>query len=111
MTDQIGHYLLEIVKAGGPLAIWGVTIWLVFKVLGIFLVMLFLYLGVKVVCQCISNNYKVDKELSAQQVHLLSQEVSGRMEQALDSFSKDCLTAVRELKVLLEGLKKPSKKT
>ena len=111
MTEQIGHYLLEIVKAGGPLAIWGVTIWLVFKTLSILLVVLFLYLTSRVVCNCVTTNYKVSKELSAQRIHLLSQEISGRMEQALDSFSKDCLTAVRELKVLLDELKKPSKKT
>ena len=111
MTDQIGYYLLELVKAGGPMALWGVTIWLAFKILGIFLVVLLPYLSVKIICQTITTNYKICREVQGHQVQLLSKEVSARMEQALDSFSKDCLTAVRELKVLLEELKKRSKKT
>ena len=110
MNEQIGALLIEIIKQGGILALWGIGIWLVIGLLRVTTICLAIYLVVKVVCQAITTNYKVHKEQQAMRVHLLSEECSRKVSQALDSFSKESLTVVNELKLQLIELKKHFKK-
>lgn len=110
MEQTIMNGLLELVKTGGPLALWGISIWLILGIVRISVVVLAAYLAVKVICQTIQVNYKIKHEINTQRVHLLSEQVSRQLTDSLNSFTKESLVVVNELKAQLTELKELLKK-
>ena len=102
--------LIELVKQGGPLALWGITIWLIVGLVRSLVICLVLYFIVKLVVNCINNNYKISKEVSGQRVQLFSQEVSQRFQTSMDNFLKDSSAILKELETQLKDLKEKSTK-
>ena len=105
VTDTLGHYLLEIVKAGGPMALWGIGIWLIMGIIRLVILGLVIYGVVRLIARTILKCYEIHKQTTAQRIHLLSQEVSSRLTTTLDNFSTESLVVVNELKTQLTELK------
>jgi len=104
-AQAIMEGLVELVKQGGPLALWGIGIWLIVGLIKIFVVCLFLALAIRLITNCIANCYKINKEVSAQRIQILSHQVSDKLTTSLDNFLKESLVVVNELKVQLKELK------
>lgn len=104
--DTVLNAVIELVKQGGPYALWGLAIWGFLRVCLAAVVLVVLYLSVSVICQCITTNYKVSKELRDSRITLISKEVSDKLSQTLEQFSKDYQDALRELKKQTEDSKK-----
>lgn len=98
--------LVELLKQGGPIALWGLGLWLFFSIIRFVVVSLTVYLVVKIVCQTISTNYKISKEISGQRIQLVSEKVSERLETALKSFSEKAGVLLEDLEKLVKNLQK-----
>lgn len=109
MTDTIGHYLLEIVKAGGPLALWGIFIWVSLGIVRLSIVCLIVYMALKVICNTITTNYKISKEIRDSKISLISEQVSQILTKTLQDFSQETQAILKDIEKELKELKKPSK--
>jgi hypothetical protein len=99
--------LVEIIKQGGPLALWGVGLWLLIGLMRIFLVGLVVYLVVKIVCRTILD-YKV---ASFKQVTLVSEQMGKDIASCLDNFVNNAEVLFTKLESQLNELKTNSDKT
>jgi hypothetical protein len=105
INREIMVTLVELLKQGGPLALWGLGIWLIVGVLKILVVSGVVYLVVRLISHTLITCYKINKGASVQRIHLLSQEVSKQLTDSLDNFSRESLAVVSELKKQLAELK------
>lgn len=102
--------IIELVKQGGPLALWGIFIWLGLNLIKLVVVSVVFYLVVKTICNTITTNYKVHKECKSQRISLLSETISHQVSDSLNTFSKESGALATELTKLLRELKESSAK-
>ena len=102
--------LVEIIKTGGLMALWGISIWLIIGLVKLVVFCLAVYFIIQMICNTISNNYKIHKELDSRRIHLLSSQVSQDLCNSLDSMNKEFLAILRELEKKLNELSATSKK-
>jgi len=110
INATIMNTLVELLKAGGPMALWGLSIWLVLGLVRMALLCLVIYLVVKQVCQTIRDNYRVSKELRDSKIHLLSQEVSKQFSDSLEDFQENTERILKDLEKALNSLNSKSEK-
>jgi len=106
MSDTILNALIELVKAGGPLALWGIGIWLSFTVFKVFLVGLVGYLVVRTVCNTVISVYQASLNHKREQVSLLSKEVIKDLTTYLDSFRDSLSALLKDLELQFQASRK-----
>lgn len=110
MTETIMQCLVEMIKQGGQLAIWGIFIWVGFSAVKVVSVVLGLVVIVRLVMHTIHNCYKINKETQSQRIHILSESISSKLEKSLDEFQSQSISVLKELQKELEELSKRSGK-
>jgi len=110
MNIEIYNALIELVKQGGSLALWGVGIWLGFKLLQVLVVCSVLYLVVGLITHCIIQIHGERNKAKGLRVHLLSEEVSTRFSKELDKFSEESLGILKGMQERLDSLSKKSQR-
>ena len=56
MDGTVLNALVELVKQGGSLALWGIFLWQALPILKVTVMFLFVWLSVKEVAKCLSKN-------------------------------------------------------
>ncbi len=105
MNIEIYNALLELVKQGGHLALWGIFIWLFLGIIRLTIICLATYLVVKVVCRTISDNYKISKTLQDTKVTLVGSEVASRLLAGMEERDTAFKTIFTDLNAQLHELK------
>ncbi len=108
MPNQVANYLLEIIKTGGPIALWGIGIWMTVNLIKIAIVSWLAYLAVKQVSASVVQYHKDTLTNKVLRVTLLSEEVSKKFSDSLDSFSLESTNILKEIEKQLNELKKES---
>ena len=110
INATIMNTLIELLKTGGPMALWGLAIWLLLGLVRTVVLCLVIYLVIKQICLTIRETYKVSKELRDSKIHLLSQEVSKQFSDSLEDFQKNTERILKNLETALNTLSSKSEK-
>lgn len=111
---ELTKALVEMVKSGGTIAIWGIFVWMLLGIIKTGLVGSLILLALRQVVT-LGNNYMTLKAVTRkEQISLLSPKVSARLERCLDDFQKTTGQAMKEFiadaKALLEKSEQSQKK-
>ncbi len=108
MPNQVASYLVEIIKSGGPMALWGIGIWMTVNLIKVAIISLLAYLAIRQVTSAAVQYHKDTLTNKVLRVTLLSEEVSKKFSDSLDSFSLESTSILKEIEKQLNELKKES---
>ena len=111
---EILKALIDIVKEGGMLGLWGLGIYLVLNLVRLLAVIWVIYNIVKLIMQTITNFFTIKLLGHKERISLVSEDVSKKLQETIGTFSKDmkCATTefIRDAKDLLQESKTQEKK-
>jgi hypothetical protein len=106
---ELTKALVEMVKQGGTLAIWGIFVWMTLGIVKSGLLLGAVYLVIRLICNNI-NSYQCLKHFSnKEQVSLLSPKVSRRLEDFLKEYRDTTTKAMKDFIIDAQALLKSSK--
>ena len=106
---ELTKALVEMVKQGGTIAIWGIFIWMSLSIIKSGLFLWVVYLVIRLVCNNV-NSYQTLKLLGhKEQISLLSPKVSRRLEEFLKEYRDTTTDAMKGFIVDAQALLKSSK--
>lgn len=111
MNIEIYHALIELIKQGGTLALWGIAIWLVISLMKVLAICLVVYLVGRLISKTILGICKTQADFKATQVPLLSQAISGKLLQTLEDYHQSVNLLLRSLQEQLNRLNTASEKS
>lgn len=110
MNIEVYNALIQLIKEGGTLALGGIAIWMTIGLIKTVTVSWLAYLAIKVVSASVVAYHKDTLTNKVLRVTLLSEEVSKKFSDSLDSFNLDSTTILRDIQKSLDDLKKESAK-
>jgi len=110
MSEQILAAIVEMVKQGGTLAIWGILAWGGIQLLKIFLIGGTICLVLRMISRVFSECHSRQCSVKQEQVSLISKELEGRLLKTLKDYSESVNGILTDISLQLSGLKKESEK-
>ena len=109
MQKEILEALVEMIRQGGTLAVWGIFVYLLMGIIKVAVTGGFLWITIK----CVATNWRgyLERKLDskAQSLKVFSDKASTRLVSCLDSYHKEVEIILKDIQTQLENLKKNSK--
>lgn len=110
MDKEIMQAILEMVRAGGTYAVWGIVAYWFMQLLTVVAKGGILCLTLQIITQTFKHCWDNYQAKRSQRIALLSEELSGNLKQSAASLSSEISSLVKELRTQLEELRKSSTK-
>lgn len=109
INGQIMSTLLELLKQGGPMALWGMAIWLTVGLIRLIVICSMVYLVTRTVKATVLGVYKAKLDFKASQISVLTTQVSTHLSQTLEDYHKSVTAILNSIDEHLKLLKEKSK--
>ena len=106
MNIELMKALVSMVQQGGWFSLGGITLWGLFQIIKICLVVYLINTIATLIYNYSNNDLAIKQLLNKDKVTLLSQEVSTRLATTLEAFTSTMTESVQKLEKQLDDLKK-----
>lgn len=110
MDKEILSAILEMVKAGGTYAVWGIVAYWLMQLLTVVAKGGILCLCFRIISQTLIHCWDNYQQSKAKRITLLSEDITDRFSQTWANLSVEVSSLMRELRTQLEELRKSSTK-
>lgn len=104
MEKEILNAIVEMVKQGGQLAVWGVFVYLFMQIVKAGTIGGITWLIVKTLCQTLSRCWELAQDRRKEAITLLSSDLQTKLLASLTEFQGSTTTILQDLENRLKGL-------
>jgi len=105
MQQELLSALVELVKEGGTLALWGVFVWFLMQIIKVGVIGGILWGIVRSLCHLVQRIYSAKLDFKEKQVPIISEQASSTVISCLDSYQNSVNKVLERIDSQLEKLK------